>query len=103
MLLQDGDALRDALVTDMCGCARDKASDRIGFAAAERAAQTMRVPAQEAPERCKAFHIPTHAFLVFIAQALDSTESRNRPFPAMLLTHGPVDSQLAGGNSSSSW
>jgi hypothetical protein len=73
MLLQDGDALRYALVTDMCGCARDKASDRIGLAAAERAAQTMRVPVQEAPERCKAFHGPTHAFLVVFARALIST------------------------------
>jgi len=66
MLLQDRDALRYARVTDMCGCARDKASDRIGIAAAERAAQTMRVPAQE---RCKAFHGPTHAFPGFLAQA----------------------------------
>jgi hypothetical protein len=55
----------------MCGCAGDKASDRIGPPAAERAAQTMRVPPQEAPERCKAFHILTHASLVFVAQALD--------------------------------
>jgi hypothetical protein len=66
MLLQHGDALCYALVTDMCGCARDKAFDRIGLAAAERAAQTMRVPAQQAPECCKAIHIRTHWFLVFL-------------------------------------
>jgi hypothetical protein len=44
MLFQDRDALRYALVTDMRGCARHKAPDRIGFAAAERAAQTMLAP-----------------------------------------------------------
>jgi hypothetical protein len=46
MLLQNGDALRYAPVTDMCGCGGDKASDRIGLPAAERATQTMRVPVQ---------------------------------------------------------
>jgi hypothetical protein len=48
MLFQDRDALCYAFVTDMCGCARHKTSDRIGFAAAERAAQMMRATAQQA-------------------------------------------------------
>jgi len=56
MLLQNRDALRYALVTDMCGRAGDKASDGVGLAAAERAAQAPRMPPQQAPERCKAFH-----------------------------------------------
>jgi hypothetical protein len=68
MLLQHGDALCYALVTDMCGCAGDKASDRIGLAATERAAQTMRAPAQQAPECCKAVHIATHLLPMFQAK-----------------------------------
>jgi hypothetical protein len=118
MLFQDRDALCYALVTDMCGCARDKAFDRIGFSAAERAAQTMRAPFQQALERRKGFHIPTTCSLswirrkgfgkastrkVSIRKALDATEGSIRPFLAMLLAHGGADSQLAGVSSSSSW
>jgi hypothetical protein len=38
MLLQNRDAFCDALITDMCGCARYKPSDLIGLAAAKRTA-----------------------------------------------------------------
>jgi hypothetical protein len=97
MPLQDRDALRYALVTDMCSCARDKPSDRIGLTAAKRAAQTMRAPPQQARKRDQRFHFPFHP-----------TESRIRPSLAMLLRHLPVDSgptvsQVAGVSSSSSW
>ena len=60
MLFQDRDAFRYAFVTDMRGCARDKACDRIGFPAAERAAQMMRAPFQQTAERRKTFHIRDH-------------------------------------------
>jgi hypothetical protein len=57
MLLQDRDALRYALVTDMRGCARHKTVDRIGMAAAERAAQPQRARPQPAPQRRQTLHV----------------------------------------------
>jgi hypothetical protein len=96
MLLQDRDALRYALVTDMCGCARDKTGDRSGVAAAKRAPQT-RVPPQHPPERREASHVATHRFLGWSpdrGRRIRRSGSGLRP--------EPIDSQLAGVSSSSS-
>jgi hypothetical protein len=59
MLLQYGHALGYASVTDMSGCARHKASDRVGLAAVKRAAQTVWARPQQVGERCKRLHIRT--------------------------------------------
>jgi hypothetical protein len=56
MLLQYGHALGYASVTDMSGCARHKASDRVGLPAAERAAQAR---PQQGGERCERLHTRT--------------------------------------------
>jgi hypothetical protein len=60
MLLQDRDALCNAFLTDMRWCARYKTFGGIGLAMAEGAAQAMRAPPQQAPERCKATHVRPH-------------------------------------------
>jgi hypothetical protein len=84
MLLQDRDALGYALVTDMCGCARHKACNRVGLAAAKRAAQTARTPRQQASEDRKALHVST----LVQRQAGCPTQNRIRPFLAM--PHDPA-------------
>jgi hypothetical protein len=51
MPFQDRDAFRYRLLTDMCGCACHKTSNRNGAAAAKRTAQTLRTLALHARHR----------------------------------------------------